>query len=112
MIKVEGFEPNVQVIRDENRFRWPLGPDIVEECSAVADLPVVEQDDWAPLFEPHDFAEEHGPLELDNYMLPQEDLKRWAEKVALLRAAIVSRAADFDELCSAAPQRQLVSNGR
>ena len=49
--------------------KWPLGPDIVEECQAVEELPEVEPDAWRPLFEPADFNEAHGPLEIEAYRL-------------------------------------------
>ena len=61
-------------------YRWPLGPDIVAECTAVAELPVVDSDQWEPLFDPHDFSETHGPLLIENFKLPEEDLKTWAER--------------------------------
>ena len=34
----------------------------MEECQAVAALPAVDPDSWAPLFEIYDFNEAHGPL--------------------------------------------------
>ena len=34
-----------------------MGPDVYEECQAVADLPAVDFDGWIPNFEPHDFNE-------------------------------------------------------
>ena len=42
--------------------KWPMGPDIFEECEAVSNLPVAEQDNWTPLFEPNDFNEANQPL--------------------------------------------------
>ena len=42
--------------------KWPMGPDIFEECEAVSNLPAVEQDSWTPLFEPIDFNEANQPL--------------------------------------------------
>ena len=39
----------------EEDKKWPLGPDIVEECDAVANLDPTEEDSWSPLFEPTDF---------------------------------------------------------
>ena len=49
--------------------KWPLGPDIVEECQAVDELPIVDPDHWTPVFEPTDFNDTHGPLQLDDYRL-------------------------------------------
>ena len=54
--------------------KWPLGPDIVEECQAVQELPEVDNDAWKPLFEPTEFNEEHGPLELEAYKLTDAQL--------------------------------------
>ena len=48
---------------------WPMGPDIVEECLAVAALPRDVDERWSPLFEPAEFNEEHGPLLVDDYRL-------------------------------------------
>lgn len=45
--------------------KWPLGPDIVEECKAVEALPEVDMNDWVPLFEPVNFNQTHGPLTLE-----------------------------------------------
>lgn len=84
LITVEGFVPSPGILADDQRFRWPLGPDIVEECNAVADLPAVEPGEWAPLFDPQRFAEEHRPLELEQYRLPQEDIHEWHAKAVQL----------------------------
>ena len=75
--------------------KWPLGPDIVEECQAVDELPAVDPDHWTPLFEPTDFNDNHGPLQLEDYRLSQEELKRWAERCTAIRAAIVQRAREL-----------------
>ena len=79
LIAVDRYEPPQQLLRDDSVYRWPLGPDVVAECSAVAELPMCGADQWAPLFEPHDFGEAHGPLLIENYQLPEEDLRTWAE---------------------------------
>ena len=71
---------------------WPLGPDVVEECRAVAELPAVDSDSWSPLFEPVEFNEAHAPLQVEDYRLSQEELKTWAERVIMLRTAISDRA--------------------
>ena len=34
----------------DHRYRWPLAPDIIEHCNAVADLPEADPDSWARLF--------------------------------------------------------------
>ena len=83
---------------------WPMGPDIVEECQAVATLPAVDAESWAPLFEPADFNEAHGPLQLDDYRLSQEELRSWAERIIKIRAAIIAKAESLSE-----PQSQNVS---
>ena len=46
---------------------WPLGPDVFEDCQAVAELPSIEEGSWAPLFEPTEFNDTHGPLLLEDY---------------------------------------------
>ena len=53
----------------EEAKMWPLGPDVVEECRAVAALPAVDPDGWSPLFEPVEFNDAHGPLQADDYRL-------------------------------------------
>ena len=45
--------------------KWPLGPDVVEECKAVEALPEVDMNDWVPLFKPVNFNQTHGPLTLE-----------------------------------------------
>lgn len=76
---------------------WPLGPDVVEECRAVAELPAVDSSGWAPLFDPVEFNEAHAPLQVEDYRLPQEEMKTWAERTIRLRAAINDRAQDEAE---------------
>ena len=84
LISIEGFEPSPDILADDQRFRWPLGPDIVEECNSVADLPADEPNEWAPLFDPQQFADENRPLELERYRLPQEDIRMWYDKAVQL----------------------------
>ena len=52
---IDGYEAG----RDR---KWQLGPDIIEECKAVTELPAVDQEQWKPVFEPTDFNDAHGPL--------------------------------------------------
>ena len=59
--------------------KWPLGPDIIEECQAVTELQPDDQDQWKPLFDPFQFNEEHGPLTLDQYRLTTDELRTWAQ---------------------------------
>ena len=68
LMQVENYEPDLE-------RKWPLGPDIVEECQAVANLPDTGIEDWAPLFEPTDFNSEHGQLEIEAYRLSHEELR-------------------------------------
>ena len=49
---IQGFETGT------NR-KFKLGPDLVEECMAVIQMPDDDQSDWQPIFEPHDFNERH-----------------------------------------------------
>ena len=51
-----------------------MGPDIVEECQAVEEMPEVESNPWKPLFEPTEFNEEHGPLDVAAYKLTDDQL--------------------------------------
>ena len=57
--------------------KFPLGPDVVEECQAVVDLQQQDnnEQEWSPLFEPNDFNQTHGPLVIKEYQLSNEDLK-------------------------------------
>ena len=48
LMTIEDYEPGIS-----RKFR--LGPDIVEECNAVKELPDQAQPEWKPLFEPNDF---------------------------------------------------------
>ena len=71
LIAVEGF----QAVRDdEDAYKWPIGPEILEECNAVAELPQVDANSWEPLFDHNQFQEQNGPLEIEKFRLPQEDL--------------------------------------
>ena len=62
---------------DQDR-KWPLGDDIIEECQAIEQLDTLPEDQWMPLFEPAQFNEQHGPLELDHYRLTSDQLEEWA----------------------------------
>ena len=53
----------------EMERKFPMGPDVIEECKAVTEMAAVSDSDWSPLFEPHDFNEEHGPLDIESYRL-------------------------------------------
>ena len=63
MINIESFE------RGEQQ-RWPIGPDIVEECEEVQALQIDENQAWTPLFEPERYNKDHGPLQVDDFRLP------------------------------------------
>ena len=63
LIQTDGFEPGLE-------RKWPMGPDIVEECQTLSEMPAVDPDGWQPIFEPTDFNNEHGPLEVEQYRLP------------------------------------------
>ena len=95
-MQAEGFEPSMDTDGDHQPYRWPLGPDIVEECRAVDAMPAVDPDGWEPLFEPQDFVEANGPLEIEQYRLPSEDLQTWADRAVRLRASIVERAKEVE----------------
>ena len=76
---------------------YPLGPDIVEECQAVAQLSRDSVANWAPLFEPGMFNEAHGPLTVADYGLSQDGLRVWAERTIKIRAVINSKALSVAE---------------
>ena len=74
------FWTRLMVIQDyaaEHERKYPMGPDIIEECQEVAALPAIEADQWQPLFEPLKYNEEHGPLTLAASRLSQEELQSW-----------------------------------
>jgi hypothetical protein len=76
----------------EPSAKWLLGPDVVEECQAVANLEEAGIGQWAPLFEPSDFNNEHKPLTIQQYGLTAEELRAWAQRCVELRAAIVRKS--------------------
>ena len=83
------------VIGDYKRheeWKWPLAPDIIEECQAVANLPEDDQDAWSPCFEPYDFNAAHGPLTLENYRFSRDALEEWAVRAIKIRAKIIEHA--------------------
>ena len=69
--------------------KYKLGPDIIEECQAVASLSEADQQGWSPLFEPVEFNDEHGPLTIENYRLSQDQLRSWAVRATNIRSSIV-----------------------
>lgn len=71
---------------------FPLGPDVVEECQAVAQLSRDSVENWSPLFEPVEFNETHGPLLVEDYRLSPSELRTWAERAIQLRSAINAKA--------------------
>ena len=77
LMTIEDYEPDLD-------RKYPLGPDVVEECRAVTDLDPVNVENWSPLFEPEEFNREHGPLLIENFRLPPDDLKAWAERAVKL----------------------------
>ena len=80
----------------EQERKYPLGPDIVEECQAVAALPLVDPDTWLPLFEPHDFGRANQPLLVEQYQLSQDELHNWAVRAIKLRKSIAERAKEHE----------------
>ena len=85
LVTVQGFE--IDLMR-----MWPLGPDIVEECQSLAAIERDDKEGWAPLFEPTDYNEVHGPLTIEDHQLSKEELRTWAEKTIKIRAAITEKA--------------------
>ena len=76
---------------------WPLGPDVFEDCQAVAELPSIEEGSWAPLFEPTEFNDTHGPLLLEDYQLEHDELRKWAERTVKIRAMIAEKAKTYSQ---------------
>ena len=62
----------VQEFRHDVWCKFPLGADVVEECQAVAALPLDESENWRPLFDPTAFNEAHKPLHINSYRLTPE----------------------------------------
>ena len=58
----------------------------------------VDLDQWAPLYEPNEFNEAHGPLVIDNYRLSEEELRSWAERCTNVRVTIVERSKTYLEV--------------
>ena len=56
-------------------LKIPMGPDLVEEYSAVADLPPADSEEWRPLFEPTRSKEANGPLTLEAFKLNPDLLR-------------------------------------
>lgn len=92
VIAVQGFEA---LQEEEDQYKWPLGPDVVEQCNIVAELPAEGDEAWNALFDPNAFNELNKPLEFEKYRLPQEDLKTWANRAINLRIRIVERSKSF-----------------
>ena len=69
----------VHLPQQDMKRKWPLGPDIIEECKEVDSLPSIETEQWLPLFDPGDFNTEHCPLTIEDYRLTPEDMLSWAE---------------------------------
>ena len=61
----------------ETDRKFPLGPDVFEECQAVDEMPEVDPAAWQPLFHPNRFSEERGPLKVPDFKLSEEDLDQW-----------------------------------
>ena len=72
----------------EQERKWPIGPDVYEECHSVAELPEVDEENWAALYDPHDFNDKHGPLQIEDYRLSEADLRSWAQRCTRIRARI------------------------
>ena len=100
MIRVENYEPVTDLDIADNRYRWPLEPDILDHCNAVADLPEADPEGWEPLFQADSFVEQHDDIRVESFRLPNEDLEVWADRAVKLRAAIVARARDHDQSAS------------
>ena len=90
-------------------LKIPMGPDLVEECSAVADLPPADSEEWRPLFEPTRFNEANGPLTLEAFKLNPDLLRYWAETCSKMRKDVTTRselAAQQEPIQEVAEQRE------
>ena len=58
----------------------------------MADMPAVDIGGWAPYFEPHDFNQAHGPLEVERYRISPEELSTWYQRAVKIRASILEKA--------------------
>ena len=74
----------------------------------MANLEEVDPDQWAPLYEPTDFNEVHGPLTIEEYRLPEDDLKTWAERCSRIREAIVEKSRRYMD---AEPEAPIINGG-
>ena len=88
LMVIENYEP-------EHDRKWPLGQDVVEECRAVDRRHPGNEETWAPFFDPEDFNKRHRPLLIENYKLPSDDLKAWAERGTKLRTVINEHAKQY-----------------
>ena len=90
----------LMVIKDyeaHHERKWPLGPDLVEECLSVTELELDGESHWETLFDPLKFNEDHGPLLLEQYRLNNEELATWAKKSVKLRKSIEEKAKEVTE---------------
>ena len=81
LMTIDGFEAGLD-------RKIPIGPDLVEECQTVMDLPPVDPDVWAPTFDPTDFNEKNRPLYIDDYKMSEPELKYWSVRATILRKKI------------------------
>ena len=44
-----------------------------------------DERDWTPLFEPNDFNNNKGPLNIRDYQLSTEQLQQWGERCSQIR---------------------------
>ena len=65
------------------------------------ELPAVDPDSWKPLFEPSSFNEAHGPLEVAEYKLTEDELKSWSERCMNIRRTIKEKARQLIEQAEA-----------
>ena len=61
----------------------------------MVSLQEVDPERWAPLFDPSSFNEENQPLTLEQYQMREEELRAWAQRCVVLRAAIVRRSQEY-----------------
>ena len=87
----------VQDYEVELERKFPLGPDVVEECKTVASIQLAEDNDWKALFDPEAFNKEYGPLLMEKYQLSQSDLQEWAIRAVDLRVKIRERAKQYEQ---------------
>lgn len=79
----------------DQRSRYAVGPDIVEELRELAIEAPADPDEWQAAFDPDAFTSANQPLSLTRFRLTEEQLRSWAERLTRMRAEVEARAKRF-----------------